>query len=103
MCFQSTFPLGHSLGRIACQPQEREGRAYLEIVHSVGQRDDKTGVVGDRLVAEDDVHAVIEVPEVLLRRRELAVVVLWVVPANAKEQSPVDSNAPRLLKRCNGS
>lgn len=34
----------------------------------------------DGLVAENDVHPVVEIPEVVLGRRQLAAVVLWVVP-----------------------
>lgn len=34
----------------------------------------------DGLVTENDVHPVVEIPEVVLGRRELAAVVLWVVP-----------------------
>lgn len=35
----------------------------------------------DGLVTENDVHPVVEIPEVVLGRRQLAAVVLWVVPA----------------------
>lgn len=34
----------------------------------------------DGLVAENDVHPVVEIPEVVLGRRQLAAVVLWVIP-----------------------
>lgn len=60
--------------------------AYLKIVHAVGERDHEARVVVDGLVTEDDVHAVVEVPEVVLGRRQLAVVVLWVVPAGWEEE-----------------
>lgn len=55
--------------------------AHLKIVHAVGKRDHKAGVVVDGLVTENDVHTVVEIPEIVLGRGQLAAVVLWVVPA----------------------
>lgn len=57
---------------------------YLKIVHAVRERDDEAGVVVDGLVTENDVHSVVEVPEIVLGRRQLAAVVLWVVPLRRK-------------------
>lgn len=54
---------------------------YLKIIHAVGERDHKARVVVDGLVTENDIHAVVEIPEIVLSCRQLAAVVFWVVPA----------------------
>lgn len=58
---------------------------HLKIVHAVRKRDHKARVVVDGLVTENDVHTVVQVPEIVLGRRQLAAVVLWVVPVSLKE------------------
>lgn len=63
----------------------RTSGAHLKIVHAVGKRDHKARVVVDGLITEDDVHAVVEIPEIVLGRGQLAAVVLWVVPAPGRE------------------
>lgn len=68
----------------------RTSGAHLKIVHAVGKRDHKARVVVDGLVAEDDVHAVVEIPEIVLGRGQLAAVVLWVVPAPGRESRTVE-------------
>lgn len=40
----------------------------------------------DGLVAENDVYAVVEIPKIVLGCRQLAAVVLWVVPEHVKER-----------------
>lgn len=54
---------------------------HLKIVHAVRERDHKAGVIVDGLVTENDVHTVVEIPEIVLSCRQLTAVVLWVVPA----------------------
>lgn len=54
---------------------------YLKIVHAVRQRDHEARVVVDGFVTENDVHTVVEIPEIVLGCRQLTAVVLWVVPA----------------------
>lgn len=54
--------------------------SYLKVVHAVGECDHKAGVVVYGLIAEDDVHPVVEIPEIILGRRQLTAVILWVVP-----------------------
>lgn len=36
----------------------------------------------DGLVTENDIHAVVEIPEVVLGCRQLTAVILWVIPEN---------------------
>lgn len=40
----------------------------------------------DGLVTENDIHSVVEVPEIVLGGRQLTAVVLWVVPAGLEEE-----------------
>lgn len=54
---------------------------HLKIVHAVRECDHKAGVIVDGLVTENDVHTVVEIPEIVLCCRQLTAVVLWVVPA----------------------
>lgn len=68
---------------------------HLKIVHAVGKRDHKAGVVVDGLVTENDVHAVVEIPEIVLGRGQLAAVVLWVVPAR-RESRTIDQLRYRM-------
>lgn len=63
---------------------------YLKIVHAVRERDHEAGVIVDGLVTENDVHAVVEIPEIVLGRRQLAAVVLWVVPVRLEEGREMD-------------
>lgn len=58
---------------------------YLKIVHAVRERDHKSRVIVDGLVTENDVHSVVEIPEIVLGRRKLTAVVLWVIPALLEE------------------
>lgn len=44
----------------------------------------------DGLVTEYDIHAVVEIPEIVLGRRQLAAVVLWVVPGGLEEGRKMD-------------
>lgn len=68
---------------------------HLKIVHAVGKRDHKAGVVVDGLVTENDVHTVVEIPEIVLGRGQLAAVVLWVVPAR-RESGTMDQLRYRM-------
>lgn len=61
----------------------------LEVVHSVGQCHDEAWVVVDGFVAEDDVHAVVQVSEVVFRRRQLTGVIFWVVPVKHMKEARV--------------
>lgn len=36
----------------------------------------------DGLVTENDIHAVVEIPEIVLGCRQLTAVILWVIPEN---------------------
>lgn len=55
----------------------------------------------DGLVTEYDVHAVVEIPEIVLGRGQLAAVVLWVVPASGgRERRTADQ--PRCGERAGG-
>lgn len=63
----------------AAAPNARE-RRYLKIIHSVGQRDNEAGVIGDGFVAEDDIDAVVQVSEVLFCGGKFTVVILGVIP-----------------------
>lgn len=53
---------------------------HLEIVHAVRKRDHKARVVVDGLVTENDINTVVEIPEIVLGCRQLAAVILWVIP-----------------------
>ena len=53
---------------------------YLKIVHAVRQCDHEARVVVDGLVTENDVHPMVQIPEIVLGCRQLAAVVLGVVP-----------------------
>lgn len=55
-------------------------RPYLKIVHAVRECDHKARVVVDGLVTENDIHPVVEIPEIVLSCWQLTAVVLWVVP-----------------------
>lgn len=62
---------------------------HLKIVHAVRKRDHKTRVVVDGLVTENDVHTVVQVPEVVLGRRQLTAVILWVVPERVEDNGSI--------------
>lgn len=60
--------------------------SYLKVVHAVRQRHHEPGVVVDGLVAENDIYAVVEIPEIVLGCRQLTAVILWVIPEHMKER-----------------
>lgn len=59
---------------------QRFNGPHLEIVHAVRKRDHKARVIVDGLVTENDIHTVVEIPEIVLGCRQLAAVILWVIP-----------------------
>lgn len=59
---------------------------YLKIVHAVWERDHKARVVVDGLVTENDINPMVEIPEIVLRRRQLTAVILWVVPESLETE-----------------
>lgn len=67
--------------------------SYLKVVHAVGQRHHEPGVIVDGLVTENDIHAVVEIPEIVLGCRQLTAVVLWVIPGNVGELGKLSSHA----------
>lgn len=44
----------------------------------------------DGLVTEYDIHTVVEIPEIVLGRRQLTAVILWVVPERMEEGRTMD-------------
>lgn len=84
--------------------------SYLKVVHAVRQRHHKPGVIVDGLVAENDIYAVVEIPEIVLGCRQLTAVILWVIPEHMKERwmkdKPLQSSLTAPLdgsegNRCN--
>lgn len=62
---------------------------HLKIVHAVRERDHEAGVVVDGLVTENDINSVVQIPEIVLCRGQLAAVVLWVVPVWERQESEI--------------
>lgn len=57
----------------------------LKVIHPIGQSNNKAWVIGDGFITENDIHTVIEVSEVFLSCRELAVIIFWVIPTRANK------------------
>lgn len=53
----------------------------------------------DGLVTENDIHSVVEVPEIVLGGRQLTAVVLWVVPAGLEEEKKEEKKKDKFRDR----